>query len=194
MPTDPGYCNTVATSIVSRLLVPTVVFSSFHCLSFHYISHHCPIFPLRFPSAAHSSPAHSSTVVPQPKLVTRGTDPPCALRAAAPTFHQMRSTELSLPQQLTWTVRVEICSCGIQEHTPAGFGIGNSKVSAKECTFCSSVWTVLSLLRGLLKNVISWEALLKPLLSHSQEFRFSVIFFSLERIFSFSVIDLNISV
>lgn len=194
MPTDPGYRSIVVTSVVSRLLVATVIFSSFHCLSFHYVSPYCATFPLRFPPAAHSSPACSSNIVPQPKLVSRGTDHLCALCAAALTFHQMRSTELSLPQQLTWTVRVEICSCGIQGRTPATFCVGNSKVSTKECTFYSSISTVLSLLRGLLKNVIAWEALLKPFLSHSQEFRFSVTFFSLERIFSSPVIEIRISV
>ena len=136
MPADPGYHSILATSVVSRFLVVTDLFSPFHCLSLHSLSHHCPILPLRFPPAAHSSPTHCSNAVLQPKLVSRGTDPLCALHAAA---HQLRSTELNLSQQQTRTVRVETCSCGIQEHITAAFCIGNSKVSTKECTFCSSI-------------------------------------------------------
>lgn len=193
MPTDPVYHSILPSSVVLRLLVVTGLFSAFHCLSLH--SDHCPILPSRFPPASHSSPTLCSGAVLQPKLVSRGTDPLCALHAAALTFHQLRAKELNLPRQQTWIVRAETCSCGILKHTTDAFCIGNSKVSTKGVHFLFFYLNCDVLAERISHECISWETSLKLSLPHSQEFRFSAVFFGLERnIFSSSMIEIHVSV
>lgn len=97
-----------------------------------------------------------------------------------------------LSQQHSWTVKAENCSHGIQAHTTAEFCTGNSKESTKEWPSCS-FWTVLFVLRRSLKDVFLGN-MTQFLLVPSQEFGFSVAFFSLERIiFSSYLREIHIS-